>query len=115
MRIRGTIWRQKIVDTLAKKHHITPDEGEQVLKNQPQYRFLEEGRVEGEHMYVAYGRTDAGCYVIVIFLRKPRNRALIMSARDMESKERSQYGREHQRAYAERDVSRGSLRILGYP
>jgi uncharacterized DUF497 family protein len=93
MRITGTIWLQKIVDKLAKKHSITQDEVEQVFVNEPQYRFLEEGRIEGEHVYSAYGRTDAGRYVTVIFIRKPGNRALVISARDMDKKERKQYGK----------------------
>lgn len=93
MRITGIIWLQKIVDKLARKHHLTQDEVEQVFVNNPQYRFLEQGKVEGEHVYAAYGRTDAGRYVTVIFIRKFGNRALIISARDMDKKERKQYGK----------------------
>lgn len=93
MKITGIIWLQKIVEKLAKKHHITQDEVEQVLANNPQYRFLEQGRIEGENVYSAYGRTDAGRYVTVIFIRKFGNRALVISARDMDRKERKQYGR----------------------
>ena len=44
-------------------------------------------------MYSAYGRTDAGRYVTVIFIRKFGNHALVISARDMDRKERKQYGR----------------------
>lgn len=93
MRISGTIWLQKIVDKLAKKHHITQDEVEQVFVNKPQYRFLEKGKIEGENVYSAYGQTDAGRYVTIIFIRKIANRALIISARDMDKKERKQYGK----------------------
>ena len=56
-------------------------------------RFLEEGKIDGEDVYSAYGRTHAGRYVTVIFIRKFGNRALIISARDMERKERKQYGK----------------------
>lgn len=93
MKVTAIIWIQKIVDKLAKKHHITKDEVEQVFVNNPQYRFLEQGRIEGEHVYSVYGRTDAGRYVTVIFIRKFDNRALVISARDMDRKERKQYGK----------------------
>ncbi len=71
----------------------TPDEIEQVFANQPQYRFLEGGKIEGENVYSTYGRTDAGRYVTVIFIQKFGSRALIVSARDMDRKERKQYGK----------------------
>jgi uncharacterized DUF497 family protein len=93
MRIIGIIWLQRIVEKLAKKHHITKDEVEQVFVKNPQYRFLEQGRIEGENVYSAYGRTDAGRYVTVIFICKFGNLALVISSRDMDKKERKQYGK----------------------
>lgn len=93
MRITKIIWLQKIIDKLERKHNITQDEVKQVLANSPQYRFLEKGKIEGEDVYSAYGRTYAGRYVTVIFILKAGSRALIISARDMERKERRQYGR----------------------
>ena len=93
MRITGIIWLQKIVEKLAKKHHIIQDEVEQVFVNNPQYRFLEQGKIEGENVYSTYGHTDAGRYVTVIFIRKFGNSALVISARDMDRKERKQYGK----------------------
>lgn len=65
MKLTGIIWLQKIVEKLAKKHHITKDEVEKVFINNPQYRFLEKGRIQGENLYSAYGRTDTGRYVTV--------------------------------------------------
>jgi len=97
MIIAGIIWLQRIVEKLAKKHHISKDEVEQVFVNNPQYRFLEQGRIEGENVYSAYGRTDTGRYVTVIFILKFGNHALIISARDMDKKERKQYGKEKRR------------------
>ncbi|MBI5788680.1 MAG: BrnT family toxin [Candidatus Schekmanbacteria bacterium] len=93
MKITGTIWLEKIVDKLAYKHHLTQDEVEQVLANYPKYRFLENGKIDGEDVYSAYGCTNAGRYVTIIFIRKFRNRALIVTARDMDEKERRQYGK----------------------
>jgi len=93
MRITGVIWLQSIVEKLDRKHDITQDEVEQVFSNNPQYRFIENGKIENEHVYSAYGRTDAGRYVTVIFIRKFSQKALVISARDMDRKERKQYGR----------------------
>ena len=93
MKIKGIIWLERIVDKIKAKHNIAQDEVEQVFANKPQYRFLEKGKIEGEHVYSAYGHTDAGRYVTVIFIHKIGNHALIISARDMDKKERKQYGK----------------------
>ncbi len=93
MNIDRVIWLEKIVEKIRKKHHLTQNEVEQVLTNNPQYRFLEKGKIEGEHVYAAYGRTDASRYIVVIFIFKFRKSALIISARDMDKKERKQYGK----------------------
>ena len=39
-------------------------------------------------MYSASGQTDAGRYLIVFFIHKQDNTALILSARDMDKKEK---------------------------
>ncbi len=54
MRITGIIWLQKIVEKLTKKHNITQDEVEQVFVNNPQYRFLEQGKIEMVNMYIQH-------------------------------------------------------------
>ncbi|MEK6284303.1 MAG: BrnT family toxin [Acidobacteriota bacterium] len=61
--------------------------------NEPQYRFVESRHRPGEDVYSANGQTDAGRYVIVFFIHKSGNMALILSARDMDSKERKRYER----------------------
>jgi uncharacterized DUF497 family protein len=43
--------------------------------------------------YSAWGQTDAGRYLIVFFIHKSANTALILSARDMDDKERQRYER----------------------
>ena len=93
MKIAGLIWLNHIVDKLDWKHQLSPTEVEQVFITNPQYRFLERGEIDGEHVYAAYGRTYAGRYVTVIFIRKMNAQALIISARNMNKKERKQYGR----------------------
>ena len=64
-----------------------------MFKNKPQFRMLETGKISGENIYACYGQTYAGRYVTVIFIRKFGGKALIVTARDMDTKERKQYGR----------------------
>jgi uncharacterized DUF497 family protein len=89
----GVIWIREIVEKLASKHHVEPDEVEQVLNSKPKIRFVEKGERKGEDVYVALGRTDAGRYLSVLFIYKLSREALILSARDMARKERRIYGK----------------------
>jgi uncharacterized protein len=91
MRIRGIIWLPDIVEKLARKHHLTQREVQEVFAGKPQYRRLERGRVDGEDVYAAYGQTGAGRYVTAIFILKLDRMALMITARDMDRKERKQY------------------------
>jgi uncharacterized DUF497 family protein len=51
--------------------------------------------VEGlmANRYAALGRTDAGRHVVVFFIHKVNASALIVSARDMDARERRRYER----------------------
>jgi uncharacterized DUF497 family protein len=93
MKINGVIWLRNVIDKLSWKHHVTTDEAEEVFSRSPRYRFLEEGDVEGEDLYSALGRTEAGRYLTVYFLHKVTGEALVISARDMTKKERRLYGK----------------------
>ena len=88
VRISGFIWLRNIVEKIEAKHRVSL-----VFLAPPQFRRLEKGKVEGEDVYGAYGQTEAGRYLTVVFIRKLGGRALIITARDMDSKERKQYGR----------------------
>jgi len=93
MYIDDFIWLPDILDKLAVKHHVTQDEVEEIFFNHPRYRFVESGLRPWEDVYSASGQTDAGRYLIVFFIDKPNNVALILSARDMDGKERRRYER----------------------
>jgi len=54
---------------------------------------VESGHRPGEDVYAALGQTDAGRYLIAFFIHKPGHLALILSARDMDGKERRKYER----------------------
>ena len=91
MYIDDFIWLPDILDKIATKHHVTQDEVEEVFFNRPRYRFVELGYRRGENVYSATGQTDAGRYLIAFFIHKPNNVALILSARDMDKKERRRH------------------------
>ncbi len=93
MRVDNFIWLPGVIDKLAVKHHVDQNEVEEVFLNRPKYRFAESGNRPGEDVYHATGRTNAGRYLIVFFIFKPHHTALILSARDMDRKERKRYER----------------------
>ena len=93
MYIDDFVWLPDIIDKLAAKHGVSQDEAEEVFFNHPRYRFVEEGHRSGEDVYAVGGQSDAGRYLIVFFIHKSGNTALILSARDMDRKERRRYER----------------------
>ena len=93
MYIDDFIWLPDILEKLAIKHQVSPDEVEEIFFDNPHYRFVELGYRPGEDVYSASGQTDAGRYLIVFFIHKSGNIALILSARDMDNKERRLYER----------------------
>lgn len=93
MRIEGVIWRRDVIDKLLFKHKVATFEVEEVFENQPKIRFVEKGHIKGEDLYIILGRADSGRYLTVLFIYKKTKDALILSARDMERKERTQYER----------------------
>ena len=92
MRIVGLIWLHELVEKIAVKHGVAQEEVHEIFEGRPKVRRLQRGRVEGEDVYAAYGRTEAGRSLTVVFIRKSGSRALIITARDMDGKERRQYG-----------------------
>ncbi len=91
--IDDIIWLDRIVEKLAWKHNVLPSEVEEVLSGKCKIFKKEKGKVESEHLYNALGRTHTGRYLSVFFIRKLDNRALIITARNMNRKERKKYGK----------------------
>jgi uncharacterized DUF497 family protein len=86
-------WLDEIVEKLHYKHNVTQQEVKEVFNNKPSFRFVEKGQRSGENVYFAAGQTEAGRYLIIFFIRKRDQRALILSVRDMTRTERKQHGR----------------------
>ena len=91
--IEDIIWLDRIVEKLAWKHNVLPSEVEEVLSGGCRIFRKEKGKVEGEHLYNALGRTESGRYLSVFFIRKLGNKALIVTARVMNRRERGHYGK----------------------
>jgi uncharacterized protein len=93
LNIEGLIWLDEIIEKLDRKHHVDPSEVTELFGGSPRFRFVEPGNREGEDVYAALGRSDAGRYLIVFFVWKLDRRAVPISARDMTPSERKRYAR----------------------
>ena len=94
MKIFGFIWLEEIVEKLAAKHQVAPEEVEQVFDNQPRVKRMNKGHFRGEDVYRVLGQTDTGRYLVIFFIHKLTREAMILSAPDMDDKERKSYARE---------------------
>ncbi|HXW13252.1 MAG TPA: BrnT family toxin [Terriglobia bacterium] len=81
MRIDDVEWTFDRVDHIA-DHGILPEEVEEILGSAP---FFKRGR---GGVYEAWGQTDAGRYLLVIFRYLGHNRAWPITAREMDENEK---------------------------
>jgi len=93
MVVEGFVWLDDVVEKIGYKHHVSQDEVEEVFYNRPKYKKAQKGKFKGEDLYYAYGRTDVGRYLFIVFIYKRTRDALIVSARDMNAKERKGYAK----------------------
>ena len=91
MKVTECFWLDQFVDKIIRKHGVYPEEVEEIFSKAPLIRRLEGGYVKGEDLFVAFGTTNAGRYLSVLFVQKKDKRALIISARDMSKRERKKY------------------------
>lgn len=91
MLLDDIIWMERIVEKLAWKHNVLTSDVEEVLSGNCRIFKKEKGRIEGEHLYNALGRTKGGRYLSIFFIKKLDNKALIVTARDMNRNERKRY------------------------
>lgn len=93
MKIIGFIWLENVVEKIEVKHNVLPEEVEAVFADQPKIKKMNKGHFRGEDVYRALGQTEAGRYLVVFFIHKLTNEALILSARDMDKKEQKNYAK----------------------
>lgn len=91
MKISSLIWLEEIVEKITSQHHVTPKEVRDIFHTSTHFRYVEKGHRSGENVFSALGKTDSGRFLIVFFVYKKSNQALILSARDMTDAERKRY------------------------
>ena len=88
MRIENISWDQDTVDHIA-RHSVTPEEVEEVLFNEIDLPRIMRGK---EGKYLAYGRTEDGRLLLVVWAFK-NCKTKIITARDLNKKEKQIYKR----------------------
>jgi len=91
LKISRIIWLDEIIEKLHVKHNVSREEVREVLTNSRHFRFVEKGHRSDEDVYSVLGKTDSGRYLIVFFIYKTNEAALIVSARDMTDAERKRH------------------------
>ncbi len=93
MKITGFVWLEAVVEKLEVKHQVFPEEVEEVFEGRLKIMRMQRGHFRGEDVYRALGQTETGRYLVVFFIHKLTNEALVLSARDMGRKERRSYAK----------------------
>ena len=91
MKLSIIIWLEDIVEKLHYKHNVKENEVIEVLNNKPKFIRKETGYRQGEDVYAAFGKTNTERFLSVFFVYTKDQRAIIVSARDMTTKERKKY------------------------
>ena len=82
-------WREDYIQHIA-RHHVDPQEVEDVCFSTSCH--IETGRGGGSVYYVT-GQTEAGRYLIVVVRYLGRGRAKVITAREMDDREKTRYRR----------------------
>jgi len=93
MFIREALLLRPTVEKIWHKHQVLEDEVYEVFENQPKFQKVENGDIDGEDLYGAYGQTMSGRYLVVFFIYKLNHDALVISARDLNKTERKRYAK----------------------
>lgn len=91
MKINDFIWLEEIVDKLETKHRLLPEEVEESFCISPLFIKGPKSRVTGEPGYYCFGKTEDGRHIFSFFVLKKDQKALVISSRNMDHKERKFY------------------------
>lgn len=91
MRISGFEWDEDNVVHLTLGHGIEAEEAEEVLAGSPLYRKTKRG------LYAAFGPTQAGRLLVVVFEMKGKGLARVITGWDMDSAEHRYYQQQRRR------------------
>lgn len=84
MRDAGFEWDESNLEHIA-RHMVSPDEAEAVLDNAPRVLRTADGK------YLAYGQTDDGRFLLVVYVVRPGPLVRVITARDMTDGEKKQH------------------------
>ncbi len=79
-------WDDENIGHIA-RHHVEPDEAEAVLDNRPLILRTDDDK------YLAYGPTDEGRLLLVVFVRHPGPLIRVITCRDLTEPEKKRYRR----------------------
>jgi len=82
-----------VEEKIEVEHNVTVDEVWEVFYNNDDKAIFYKSPRKGEKRYLALGRTFAGRYLAVAFVKPEKNVVRIITARDMNQNERRQYNR----------------------
>ncbi len=82
-----------VVEKIHKKHGVTTTEVEELFQNGPKTRRGPKGNFINESLYYALGRTNSNRLLFAVFIHKRNSDALIITARQMDNKEKSIYSK----------------------
>ena len=91
MVVTGFDWDEGNLEKNWFRHGVSPLECEEVFFNQPLIVAPDERHSQKEDRFFSLGRTDRDRYLFVVFTLRGR-KIRIISARDMNKKERKVYG-----------------------
>lgn len=79
-------WDEDNIEHIA-NHGVEPYEAEETIDSATLTKKVGEGK------YIAYGQTDSGRYLLVVFAPKSHSRLRVVTARDMTPTEKRQVRR----------------------
>ncbi|MCK4423456.1 MAG: BrnT family toxin [Candidatus Omnitrophica bacterium] len=85
MQIISLDWDENNTDHIA-RHEVSPEEAEEVCFSRSYY--IETGR---DKYYYITGQTESGRYLFLVIKYLGRRKARVVTARDMDKKEKSRY------------------------
>jgi uncharacterized DUF497 family protein len=88
MKIENITWDDDTADHIS-RHAVSPEEVEEVLFNDSDLPRIMRGK---ENRYLAYGKTNAGRFLLVVLIIANR-KTRIITARDMTDREKKFYRR----------------------
>jgi uncharacterized DUF497 family protein len=88
MKIENITWDDDTADHIS-RHAVSPEEVEEVLFNDSDSPRIMRGK---ENRYLAYGKTNAGRFLLVVLIIANR-KTRIITARDMTDREKKFYRR----------------------